>query len=130
MSMNDTTAAALSKIMNAERAAKTELTISPSSKMLVRILEILKDAGYIGDYYVEEDSHGQRVTIRLENQINELGPIKPRYAVGVDNYERYEKRYLAAKDFGFLIVSTSQGIMTHKQAKERNIGGRLVAYCY
>jgi len=46
------------------------------------------------------------------------------------NYEKFEKRYLPAKDFGMIIVSTNQGIMTHIEAKEKGLGGRLLAYVY
>jgi len=45
-------------------------------------------------------------------------------------YEKWEKRFLPAFDFGLLIVSTSQGVMTHKEAREKGIGGRLIAYVY
>ena len=44
--------------------------------------------------------------------------------------ESFEKRFLPAKDFGVLIISTNKGLLTQKQAKEQNVGGALVAYCY
>ena len=47
-----------------------------------------------------------------------------------DEFEKFEKRYLPAKNFGILIVTTPEGIMTHNEAKERGIGGRLLAYMY
>ena len=62
--------------------------------------------------------------------INKCGSIKPRYNIKKEDYEKFEKRYLPAKDFGFLIVSTSKGVMSHMEAKEKNIGGRLLAYFY
>ena len=45
-------------------------------------------------------------------------------------YEKVEKQYLPAKEFGVIIVTTSKGIMTLSQAKELGIGGKLLAYCY
>ncbi len=130
MSMNDTLAAALSKIDMAEQRKKSLVEISPASKLLQNVLRILKEEGYIEDYTVEEDAHGSRVIVQLNGSINRVGVIKPRAAVSVDGYEKYEKRYLLAKDFGFLIVSTNKGLMTHQQAKAQNLGGRLIAYCY
>ncbi len=47
-----------------------------------------------------------------------------------EEFEKFEKRFLPAKDFGFLILSTSKGIMTHLAAKEKSIGGKLLAYVY
>ncbi len=61
---------------------------------------------------------------------NECKAIKPRYAVKKNRFEVYEKRYLPARDVGILIVSTPAGLLTHKQAKEKGIGGRLVAFVY
>jgi small subunit ribosomal protein S8 len=130
MTMNDTVSAAISKISNAEKSGKKEVFIRTSSNVLKKALDLLRDNQYVGEYVEEKDSHGQRLTLQLIGQINEIGPIKPRYAVQVGDYEKYEKRYLAAKDFGVLLVSTSQGLMTHKDAKKAGIGGKLIAYCY
>ena len=44
--------------------------------------------------------------------------------------EKFEQRYLPAKSFGMLIISTSKGMLTNIQAKEKKIGGKLIAYCY
>ena len=66
----------------------------------------------------------------LEGNINKCGVIKPRHAVKKDEFEKFEKRYLPAKNFGILILTTPEGIMTHHDAKERGIGGRLLAYMY
>ncbi len=130
MSMNDTIASALSKINNAEKATKKVVLLSPSSKLLKQILELLNKHNYVGEFVEETDSHGSRITLNLLGEINKIGAIKPRYAVKVEEYEKFEKRYLPAKDFGFLIVSTSKGLMTHIEAKKQNLGGRLIAYCY
>ena len=59
-----------------------------------------------------------------------MGAIKPRFAVKATEYEKFEKRYLPAKGFGILIVSTVKGLMTHYEAKQQGLGGRLIAYCY
>ena len=130
MTMNDTVSAAISKIANAEKSGKQEVFVRTSSKILKKVLELLKDEQYVGDFVEENDSHGARLTLQLLGQINEIGAIKPRFAIQVADYEKYEKRFLAAKDFGILLVSTNQGLMTHKEAKKLGIGGKLIAYCY
>ena len=68
--------------------------------------------------------------VELEGNINKCGVIKPRHAVKKDEFEKFEKRFLPAKNFGILIVTTPEGIITHYEAKERGIGGRLLAYMY
>lgn len=130
MSMNDPLAAGLSKLMNAARAGKTQVEIVPASKFAERVIDILKTHEYVSDYIVEEDPRGRRMLINLNGEINEVGPIKPRFSVTTEEFEKFEKRYLPARDFGFLIVSTSKGLMTHIDAKTLGIGGRLIAYCY
>jgi small subunit ribosomal protein S8 len=56
--------------------------------------------------------------------------IKPRISVRGRAVERYEARFLPAQDFGILVLSTNQGVMSHTKARELKIGGRLLAYVY
>lgn len=128
--MNDTLAAALSNINNAEKVGKNQCTAKPVSKMLKKILDIMKDHNYVGSYEVIEDNKGGIVKINILGAINNCQAIKPRFSVQTTTYEKFEKRYLPAKDFGLLIVSTSKGVMTHHEAKEKKIGGKLLAYVY
>lgn len=130
MGMNDTLANALSKILANDRLGKQEITIFPSSKIMKKMLEILKDRLYVGEYTEVQDDKGNYLKINLIGKINKCGVIKPRFAIKVEDFEKYEKRYLPSRDFGIMIISTSKGLMTHKDAKKKNIGGRLIAYCY
>ena len=47
-----------------------------------------------------------------------------------DNYEKYKRRFLPASGFGIMIVSTTKGMMTHRESEKQNLGGRLIAYVY
>ena len=128
--MNDSLSNAMSKVLNFETVGKRECVIKPISSTIKKVLDILNAEGYLGKYEEVQDGRGNYLKLNLLGNINKCGSIKPRFAVSIDNYEKFEKRYLPAKDFGVLIVSTSQGIMTHYEAKEKKIGGRLIAYCY
>lgn len=128
--MNDPLASALSNINNAEKIGKTQCTTSPASKLLRKVLDIMKDNKYIGSYEVTENNRGDIISINLIGAVNKAQAIKPRFAVQTKTYEKFEKRYLPAKDFGIIIVSTPNGVMTHHEAKEKKIGGRLLAYVY
>ena len=127
---HDPFAAAFSKILNAERAAKSEVMIKPVSKILKKVLDILKEYNYIKTYEVIGDNKGDILKIVLSGSINKCLAIKPRFPIKKDDYEKFEKRFLVAKDFGFLIVSTPKGLMTNRKAKELGLGGKLVAYVY
>lgn len=128
--LNDPLANVLSNIQNVEKVGKTKCLVKPSSKIIERVLTIMKKHSYIKDFKVINDGKGGVVEITLTGKINKCGVIKPRYNVKRDGYEKFEKRYLLAKDFGILIISTPKGIMTHLEAKEKNLGGRLLAFVY
>lgn len=127
---NDIISDAISKIKNAEKAGKNQVIIKPISNLLLKILDLLKEKGYVGSYEIHQDSKGNFIVLNLIHSINDISTIKPRFPVKVDDYEKFEKRYLPAKDFGIIIVSTDKGLMTHIDAKAKKLGGKLIAYCY
>ena len=128
--MNDPISSALSKIHNAEKANKTTVEIYPTSKLLKQTLEILQSKGYIGAFKETKTQKGTIIEINLMGRINKCNAIKPRYSVKADEIEKFEKRYLPAKGFGILIISTPQGLMTNEDTADKQIGGRLLAFCY
>ena len=130
MALNDTLANILSHILNCEKKGKEDCIVSNISKISLKVLEILKDKKYIGDIEINERSNGNLAKINLLGEINKCGVIKPRFSVKFKDYEMFEKRFLPAKDFGVIIVSTNKGIMTHNDAKDKKLGGKLIAYCY
>jgi small subunit ribosomal protein S8 len=121
---------ALVAIKNAEAVGKQEVLVKPTSKLAEGVLKIMQKSGYIGDFEYIDDHKGGSFKINLIHKINKCGAIKPRFAIKKDEYERWEQRYLPARDFGVLIVSTSQGLMTHYDSKQKGVGGRLIAYIY
>lgn len=130
MVMNDTLAAALSNTMNAERISRNEVVIFPTSRIIKEVIKVMHENGYIGESKEVKDSKGNSLKISLLGRINKCGAIKPNFSVTLNEYEKFEKRFLPAKNFGILIVTTNKGIMTHDQAKEKKLGGKLLAYCY
>jgi small subunit ribosomal protein S8 len=128
--LNDPLANVLSYMNNHERLGRKEITVANNSKLIRTVLGILNENNYVGEAKEIEDGKGKLLNISLLGNINKVGVIKPRFNVKKSDYEKFEKRYLPAKDFGVLIVSTSQGLMTHNQAKEKGLGGRLICYCY
>ncbi len=128
--LNDPLANALSLIKNAEIKGKGTCIIQPSSKLIGGVLNLLKEKGYIGEFEYVEDGKAGVFQVRLTGNINNCGVIKPRYPVKRDNLEKWESRYLPARDFGLLILTTTQGIISHNEAKKSGIGGKVLAYVY
>ena len=128
--LNDTLATALSRIRNAEKIGRKECMVMPASKVIIAALGIMNAHRYIGSAELAKEGRGGALRVNLLGAINKCGVVKPRFAVGMADYEKFEKRYLPAKRVGILIVSTPSGMMTHEEAKKQNQGGRLIAYCY
>jgi len=128
--LNDPLAAALSKMLNAEKVGKKEVLIKPASAMIKSVLTLMNEHNYVGSYEEINDGKGGVLKVQLLGNLNKCGVIKPRFSTGYTGFEKWEKRYLPAKDFGLLVVTTPKGIVTHLQAKEKQTGGRLLAYCY
>ena len=77
-----------------------------------------------------ENGRGDAYVVELRGTINRCGTVKPRHSVRRQEYEKWETRYLPARDFGLLILTTNSGVMHHNDAKDARIGGKLLAYVY
>jgi len=119
----------LSSIKNGDSYGKRE-TVTPASKLIKDILLILQKHNYIGDFEYIDDRRGGKFRIQLLGKINNCNAIRPRLSVKKDEYEKYEKRWLPAIGMGFLIISTSKGILIHTEAKEKGLGGTLLGFVY
>ena len=128
--LNDTLADAMSLMLNNEAIGRQDCLLKPSSKLMKELLKVMKENGYIADFKEVEDGRGNYILLTLNGGINKCGVIKPRYSVKNNGFEKFERRFLPAKDFGILFVSTPKGVMTHYDAKSKKFGGKLLAYCY
>ncbi|MBS3088303.1 30S ribosomal protein S8 [Candidatus Pacearchaeota archaeon] len=122
----DIVADALNQIMNIRRAGKLEAVIKRHSKLLLSVLAIAKMKSYVKEYKVTPENE-LKITL---GQVNSCGAIKPRYLIQAKDIEKYVTRYLPSRHIGVLIISTSQGLMTHQTALDKNLGGSLIAYMY
>lgn len=127
--LQDTLADVLSVLKNADRIGKKEC-VTRASKLVKEVLTVLNEKGYIGSFEKIDDGKSGRFKIELRGKIIDCNVIKPRFSVKVGEFEQWEKRFLPARDFGFLIVTTPKGIMDHKKAREVGAGGKLVAFVY
>jgi len=126
---HDTLADVLSAIKNAERVGKKDC-ITPASNLARELLKVMQKEGFIGIFEFIDDGRSGKFKVKLKNRVNDCNVIKPRYSVKVDKFEKWEKRFLPAKGFGILILSTNKGIMTHEEAKKQHAGGKLLAYVF
>ncbi|MDD3631154.1 MAG: 30S ribosomal protein S8 [Atribacterota bacterium] len=129
--VTDPIADMITRIRNANRVKKEKLEI-PSSKIKLEIARILKEEGYILDYYYKEDNKQGVIIIVLkysgkQRTITNLKRIsKPGLRVYVNKSDIPE----VLGGLGVSILSTSKGIMTGKEAKKRHFGGEVLCYIW
>ncbi|MEM2210693.1 MAG: 30S ribosomal protein S8 [Nitrososphaerales archaeon] len=120
----------LTTIQNNELRNKKECLVIPASKLASEVLRVMQRHKYIGEFEFIDDGRAGKFRIQLLGRINKCGVISPRFSVKKDEYEEWEKKLLPAVNFGILIVSTPVGVMAHTEAREKGLGGRLLAYVY
>lgn len=127
MSMTDPIADLLTRIRNGQKAGKPNVRI-PSSTIKKAILEVLKNEGYVGEFRTEKD--GGKESLVVELRYHEGEPV-------IESLQRVSKpgrRIYRGKDelpqvfggLGVAIVSTSQGLMSDREARAKGQGGEVI----
>ena len=131
--MTDPIADYLTRVRNAIRAGHRVVEI-PASNIKKEITKILFDQGYILNYKFEEGENPQGlIKIALKYDGDNVSAIKNLHRVsrpGLRQYAGYKDMPRVLNGLGIAIVSTSQGVMTNKEAKNRKIGGEVLCYVY
>lgn len=132
MTMTDPIADMLSRVRNANNAYHDTVTM-PSSKIKANIAGILKQEGYIEGYSVEDAKVGKTLTLNLK-----YGPSRERSIAGLRRVSKPGLRVYAKSTnlpkvlggLGVAIISTSQGLLTDRQATDKKVGGEVLAYVW
>lgn len=128
--MTDPIADMLTRIRNAQMAGKREVAMQ-SSKLKTAIAHILEKEGYVDAVTVEEGTP-RTLTIRLKyaNGKPAITTLKRESTPGHRKYRKAVEMPRILNDFGIAIVSTSQGLMTNKAAREAGVGGEILCSVY
>lgn len=131
MQITDTIADLLTRIRNAI-SAKHETVEVPASNMKKSIVQILFDEGYISKFDVAEDGKQGKIKIVLKynDKKSAITGLKRVSKPGLRIYSNVENMPRVIKGLGIAIVSTSQGVMTDREARKRNIGGEVLAFIW
>jgi small subunit ribosomal protein S8 len=130
--MTDPIADLLTRVRNAQGAHHASVDV-PHSKFKEAITAILKNEGYINEYKVEDARVGKKITIELKYDAERRGAIE-----GIKRVSKPGLRRYAGKDelpqvlggLGIAILSTSSGLMTDRKAKNKGVGGEIIAYVW
>ncbi len=135
MTMTDPIADMLTRLRNANQAYH-ESTSMPHSRMKTGIAEILKAQGYIADFEVTDPAEGEvgkTLTITLKYGTNRERSIAGVRRISKPGLRVYAKSNALPKVLGGLgiaIISTSQGLLTDREAKSKSVGGEVLAYVW
>jgi small subunit ribosomal protein S8 len=135
MTMTDPIADMLTRLRNANQAYHDRV-VMPYSKIKANIAEVLKAEGYVAAWVVEEPAEetvGKTLVVELK-----YGPHRERSLAGIRRVSKPGLRvYAKAQEMprvlgglGIAIISTSQGLLTDRQARKRNVGGEVLAWVW
>jgi small subunit ribosomal protein S15Ae len=121
---------ALKTMYNAEKRGKKQVLIRPSSKVVIKFLQVMMRHGYIGEFEFVDNHRSGKIVVELNGRLNKCGVISPRYDIAAGEIEDWVGRLLPSRQFGYFIMTTSQGIMDHEEARRKKIGGKVLGFFY
>lgn len=104
--------------------------------------------GYIGEFEEVDDHRSGKIVIQLNgrqavsklflpivtclylSRINKTGVISPRYNVRIADFEKWVVKLLPSRQFGFIVLTTSSGIMDHEEARRKHVAGKIIGFFY
>ena len=131
MVVSDPIADMLTRIRNANQMRYQEVEM-PTSKMKEEIARILKEEGYIADYKIVEAKAQNKLVLSLkyDNKTRVITGLKRISKPGLRVYAKAEEIPSVLNGLGIAIVSTSEGVMTGRDAKKKSLGGEVLAYIW
>jgi small subunit ribosomal protein S15Ae len=130
MTKSNILADALRTISNGERCGKTHVLIRPSSKIIIKFLQVMQRHGYIDKFTFIDDARSGKIIVTLIGRINKCRAISPRYDLKIKDSEKWINSILPSRQFGIIVLSTSLGILDHKEAFQKKTGGKILGFFY
>ncbi|KAJ3378397.1 40S ribosomal protein S15a, partial [Chytriomyces hyalinus] len=98
--------------------------------VIIKFLSVMQKHGYIGEFEIIDDHRSGKIVVQLIGRINKCGVISPRFNVKQDDVENWVNYLLPSRQFGFIVMTTSAGIMDHEEARRKKTGGKILGFFY
>ncbi|KAF6207392.1 hypothetical protein GE061_018633 [Apolygus lucorum] len=121
---------ALKSINNAEKRGKRQVLLRPCSKVIIKFLTVMMKKGYIGEFEIVDDHRSGKIVVNLNGRLNKCGVISPRFDVPITQIEKWTNNLLPSRQFGYVVLTTSGGIMDHEEARRKHLGGKILGFFF
>ena len=86
--------------------------------------------GYIGEFEVIDDHRSNKIVVELIGRLNKCGVISPRFDISLDQIEKWTNALLPSRQFGYLVLTTSYGVLDHEECRKMHTGGKILGFVY
>lgn len=121
---------ALRTMVNAERRGMAKAHLQPISTVMTSFLKIMKDHGYIKDFQVYDPHRVGKITVELQGRINDCRALTYRQDLKAKDIEKYTANKLPTRQWGYVVITTPNGVLDHEEAAQQNVGGQVLGYFY
>jgi len=91
---------------------------------------VMMNHGYIGEFEIIDDHRGGKIVVNLTGRLNKCGVISPRFDVVLDDLETWTGSLLPSRQFGYVVLTTSSGIMDHEEARRKHVSGKILGFFF
>ncbi|KAK1265828.1 40S ribosomal protein S15a-2 [Acorus gramineus] len=119
---------ALRKMVNADKRGMATAQLQPISNVMVGFLNIMKERGYIKGYQVFDPQRVGKITVELQGRITDCKAIMYRQDIQAHKIKDYTTRTLPTQQWGYVVITTPNGILDHEEAMKQNVGGQVLGF--
>ncbi|XP_042403095.1 40S ribosomal protein S15a-5-like [Zingiber officinale] len=119
---------ALQKMLNAERRGNASTTLQPISGTIIAFLNVMKSRGYIKDFQVFDPHRVGRISVELFGRLKDCKALSYRQDIKAKDIEKYRIRMLPTRQWGYVVITTPNGVLDHEDAIKQNVGGQVLGF--